>query len=107
MVGLAGLVLLAVLVSVHTVVAAVAVRLLRVRFERRWTPVAAALVVVPMLLVASTLVVAGGLGLGPNLGNAGLAWFLLVVVPLGLGLAVDYLWMPAPEAVELPATGGG
>lgn len=107
MVGLAGMVVLVVLVSVHTLVAAVAVRLLRVRLEHRWTPVAVALVVVPMLLVASTLVVAGGLGLGPNLGSAGLAWFLLVVVPLGLGLAVDYLWMPPPEAVEMPATEGG
>ena len=102
MVGVVGLVGLVVLVAVHTVVAAVAVRLLRVRLATRWAPVVLALAVVPVLLIASTLVVSGGLGFGPDLGSARLAVFLLVAVPLGLGLAVDYLWMPPPEAVDLP-----
>ncbi len=102
MAGLVGLAIVAAMAAVHTVVAAVSVRLLRVRLETPWGPPAAALVLVPMVLFASTLVVAGGLGLGADLGGADVAWFVLVVVPLGLGLAIDYLWMPAPEDVELP-----
>ena len=102
MAGLAGLAVVAALAAVHTGAAAVTVRLLRVRMDTGWGPVAAALVVVPLVLVASTLVVAGGLGLGADLGGPDVAWFVLVVVPLGLGLAIDYLWMPAPEDVELP-----
>lgn len=98
---------MAVLVGGHTLLAAVVVRLLRVRLTTRWTPVVFALAIVPVLLVASTLVVTGGLGLGPNLGDPRLALFVTVAVPLGLGLAIDYLWMPAPEDVELPSPRGG
>lgn len=105
MVGLAGLVGLVVLVAAHTLVAAVTVRLLRVRLTTRWAPVVFALAIVPVVLVASTLVITGGLGLGPDLGSARLALFLLVAAPLGLGMAIDYLWMPPPDEVELPATG--
>ncbi|MFB6353414.1 MAG: hypothetical protein ABEJ92_04955 [Halobacteriales archaeon] len=94
---------LAVIVAGHTLVAAVAVRLLRVRLASRWAPVVVALGVVPLLLVGSTLVLSGWLGLGPDLGSPTAALFVLVAVPLALGLAVDYLWMPPPEAVELPA----
>jgi hypothetical protein len=102
MVGIAAAVGLVVLVGLHTLVAAVATRLLRVRLASRWAPVVFALALVPLLLVASMLVVTGSLGLGPDLGSPGMALFVLVAVPLGLGLAVDYLWMPAPEDVELP-----
>lgn len=104
MVSLAGAVVVAVLVGLHTLVAAVVTRLLRVQLTTRWAPVVFATAIVPVVLVASTLLVTGGLGLGPDLGSPGLALFLLVAVPLGLGLAVDYLWMPAPEDVELPAS---
>ena len=94
---------LAVLVGLHALVAALAVRWLRVRLTSRWAPPLFALVFVPVVLVASTLVFSGGLGVGPDLGDAGLALFLLVALPLGLGLAVDYLWMPHPDDVTLPA----
>lgn len=104
MVGVVGALGLVVLVAGHTLVAAVATRLLRVRLATRWGPVVLALAIIPVVLLASTLLVTGGLGVGPDLGSPGTAVFLLVAVPLGLGLAVDYLWMPAPEDVELPAT---
>lgn len=94
---------LGVLVTSHTVAAALTVRWLRVRLESRWAPPLFALFVVPVLLVGSTMVVSGGLGIGPDLGSPGVALFVLVAVPLGLGLAVDYLWMPDPDTVELPA----
>lgn len=107
MVGLASAIGLVVLVAVHTLVAAVTTRLLRVRLSTRWGPVVFSLVIVPVLLIASTLVVAGGLGVGPDLGSRQVALFVLVGVPLALGLAIDYLWMPAPDEVELPAPRSG
>ncbi|MDZ7700779.1 MAG: hypothetical protein U5J98_01230 [Halobacteriales archaeon] len=107
MVSLGGAVVVGILVAVHTVAAAVATRLLRVRLETAWGPVVFALVLVPLALVASTIVVTGALGLGADLGGPDVAWFLLVVVPLGLGLAIDYLWMPPPDAVGPPAADDG
>lgn len=105
MVGVGAAAGLVALVGLHTLVAAIATRFFRVRLSTRWAPVVFALAFIPVLLVASTLVVTGGLGLGPDLGSPGLAVFILVIVPLGLGLAVDYLWMPAPADVELPTIG--
>lgn len=102
MVSLGGVIVVALLAALHTAVAAVTTRLLRVRLETAWGPVVFAMVLVPLALVTSTIVLTGALGLGTDLGGQDVAWFLLVVVPLGLGLAIDYLWMPPPAAVELP-----
>lgn len=103
MVAVASWLALAALVAVHGLVAALAVRWLRVRLASRWAPPLFALFVVPVLLVGSTLLFSGGLGLGPDLGSPGAALFVLVALPLGLGLAVDYLWMPHPDSMDLPA----
>jgi len=103
MVSIGGAILVGVLVAVHAVIAAVTIRLLRVRLSRSWGPVVLGLGIVPIVLVISTLVVGGAFGLGPDLRGRSIVLFLLVAVPLGLGFAVDYLWMPAPEAVDLPA----
>ena len=95
---------LAVVVGVHTVVAAVATRLFRVRLESRWGPLVYTAVLVPVLLVLSTMVLTGVLGVGPDLGDAGTVVFVLIVVPTVLGVTIDYVWMPAPDEVELPDT---
>lgn len=104
MVSLLAVLGLAVVVAVHTVAAAVVTRLFRVRLETRWAPVVFTLVAVPILLFASTLVVSGVLGLGPDLGDPVTAVFVMIGAPLALGMAFDYLWMPAPDEVELPDT---
>ena len=104
MVSVLGLLGLAVIVAVHTAIAAVATRLLRVRLDSQWGPVVYAVILIPVVLVVSTLVLTGVLGLGPNLGDTGTALFVLVAVPLALGVTIDYVWMPAPEDVELPDT---
>ena len=104
MVSVLGLVGLAVIVVVHTAIAAVVTRLLRVRLESRWGPVVYAVLLIPVALVVSTLVLSGVLGLGSNVGDARTALFLLVAVPLALGVTIDYVWMPAPDEVELPDT---
>ena len=104
MVSVLGLVGLAIIVVVHTAIAAVLTRLLRVRLSSRWGPVVYAVLLIPVVLVVSTLVLSGVLGLGSNLGSPGTAMFLLVAVPLALGVTIDYVWMPAPDEVELPDT---
>ena len=104
MVSVLGLLGLAVIVAVHTAIAAVLTRLLRVRLSSQWGPIVYAVLLIPVVLVVSTLVLSGVLGLGSNLGDARTALFLLVAVPLALGVTIDYVWMPAPDEVELPDT---
>ena len=104
MVSVLGLLGLAVIVAVHTAIAAVLTRLLRVRLSSQWGPIVYAVLLIPVVLVVSTLVLSGVLGLGSNLGSPQTALFLLVAVPLALGVTIDYVWMPAPDEVELPDT---
>jgi hypothetical protein len=104
MVTLGSVLLIGILVGLHVLVSAVTVRLLRVRLTTTWGPVTLALGIVPVLLILSTLVVGGVFQIGPDLGGQSVVLFVLVAVPLGLGFAVDYLWMPAPDEVELPDT---
>lgn len=98
------LVELVVLLGVHTGIAAVLTRVFRVRLSSEWGPLVYAVVLIPVVLVASTMVLSGPLGLGPNLGSLRAVLFLLVIVPLVLGVTIDYVWMPAPEDVEVPDT---
>jgi len=32
------------------------------------------------------------------------ALFVMILVPLALGITIDYVWMPAPDEVDLPET---
>lgn len=104
MVSVLALAGLGVIVAIHIVIAAVLTRLFRVRLDTVWAPVVYVLVFGPVVLTVSTLVLSGVLGLGPDLGSPAAALFLLVGVPLALGLAIDYVWMPAPDEVDLPDT---
>jgi len=64
------------------------------------------LVLTPMLLLISMLVFTGVLnvGTGINLGSPTLVVGLLVALPVVLGAAIDYLYVPPPDDVELPDT---
>ena len=93
---------LAVMVLVNTGLAAVTTRLLRVRLATDWGTAVYVAVLGPLVLGATTLVM-GTLG-GPNLGSRTAVLALLVLFPLTLGVALDVLWMPAPEEVDLPDT---
>jgi len=101
MVSPLGIVIVLVVVAVQTAIAALLIRLFRVRLESQWGPVVFAVTVVPVVLTLTTLVLGR---VGPDLGSRGTVVFLMIGVPLALGLTIDYVWMPAPEAVELPAT---
>ncbi len=102
MVSVVGAVGIAVIVAVNATVAAVATRFFRLRLATRWGPVVYVALLVPPVLVATTLVLSGVLGLGGNLGDADTALLVAIVFPLGLGVAVDLFWMPPPDEVELP-----
>ncbi|MFB6296198.1 MAG: hypothetical protein ABEH66_05065 [Halobacteriales archaeon] len=99
--GVAGVVLI---VAAHTAIAAVLTRVFRVRLKTRWGAAVFALLIIPVVLTLTTLLLSGVLGIGGDLGSRGTAVFVAIFVPLALGILIDYVWMPAPEEVELPAT---
>lgn len=95
----------AVIVAVHTAIAAVLTRYFRVTLDTTWTRAIYAVVFVPLALVVSTIVLSGLLGLGGDLGRE-VALVLSIGLPLALGLAIDLFWMLPPEEVELPERDG-
>ena len=104
MVSAVGAIGLLVIVVVNTAVAALTTRFLRVRMATEWGTAVYVVLIVPVLEFALTLVLSGVLGLGSNLGSPIAALALAIVLPLALGVAFDYFWMPAPDEVELPDT---
>lgn len=92
-------------VVVHTVIAVVGIRFLRVRLGTRWGPIVYALFLLPLVFVPTTVVFGAVLGTGDVTVDPQTLISLLFVVPLGLGFAIDFFWLPAPEAVEVPAEG--
>lgn len=101
MVSVADVVGLLVILGVNTALAALLTRIFRVRLSTRWGSVLYALFLIPVLQVVVVLI-AGGAGLGPNLGAPAVVIGITVVLPLSVGMAFDYFWQPAPEEVELP-----
>jgi len=93
-----------VIVGVHTLLAAVATRYFRVQLQTQWGSAAFALLLTPLLLVVSTLVLSGVLGLGGDLGDRNTAVFAVILLPLVLGYSIDMFWLPAPEEIDLPDT---
>jgi cell division protein FtsW (lipid II flippase) len=92
---------LLVLLGVNTAAAALLTRFFRVRLSTAWGPPLYAGTLGTLALVVSTMVI--GAILGPDLGSAGVVVGVAVLLPLAVGISVDYFWMPAPEEVDLPA----
>lgn len=101
MVSALGVVIALVIVSVQTAIAALLTRLFRVRLDTSWGAVVFAILIIPVVLTLTTLVLGR---VGPNLGSRGTVVFTTIGVPAALGFTIDYVWMPAPAEVELPAT---
>lgn len=93
---------LGILVGCNTIVAAVGTRVFRAHMATRWGSALYTLFVVPLVLLMITLVL--GQVLGPDLGDARTVIGVTVVLPLALGITIDYFWMPAPDEVEVPDT---
>jgi hypothetical protein len=96
--SLAGLLGVAILVLVNAAIAAVCIRLLRVRLSTRLGVAVFAAVLVPVPLFVVVIVGSGVLGLGVDLGSRSMAVWTSIVLPLGLGAAFDVVWMPSPDA---------
>ena len=93
---------LVVLLAANTAIAAVLTRLFRVRLSTRWGGFLYTLLLTPVVLSVVTLLV--GQAVGPDLGGGATVLGATVLVPLSLGIAVDYFWMPSPDEVEVPDT---
>ena len=102
MVTTVGLVGIAVLVVVHTALAAIVTRLFRNRLETGWGGAIYAAIGGGFVLFVSTLVLSGIFGIGGNLGSRYTAVLVVIAMPLLLGITFDYFWMPSPDEVELP-----
>jgi len=94
------------LVAFHTFLAGVATRFFRLQLSTTWGSAVYTLVLIPPLLFVSTIVFTGvlGVGTGINVGSSTILLSLLIALPLALGVAVDYLYVPSPEEYELPDT---
>ncbi|MFW5950442.1 MAG: hypothetical protein ACOCR6_03815 [archaeon] len=93
---------LAVIVLTNTAIAALLTRFFRVRLQTDWAGPLYAFGLGSLSLLVTTLVLAGFLTMGPNLGSPGVVVGVTILTPLALGMAIDYFWMPAPEDVTLP-----
>ena len=101
MVTVVGAIGLLIIVGVNAAVAALLTRFFRVRLDTQWGPLVFALTITPVVLVVLTQVLSA-IGLGFDLGTPGAVVGVAVVLPLALGIAFDYFWMPAPDEVDLP-----
>ena len=59
-----------------------------------------------MLSTENRVIVAFSLGVGVNLGSPAAVLGLMVGLPMGLGVTIDVLYVPAPDEYELPETTG-
>lgn len=91
------------IVVVHTFLAATGTRFFRIRMNTRWGRALYAAIFVPLLLVASTILLTGALGIGSDIGRSA-AVMLVLVVPLILGYSIDLFWIPSPDEIDLPDT---
>lgn len=106
MVSVAGIVGLFVIVGVNTALASLATRFFRVRMSTRLGSALYAILLTPLPMVAVVLVLSGALGFGPDLGGTYAVLGLTVVLPLALGTAFDFFWMPSPDEVDVPERRG-
>ena len=106
MLALFGFVTILALVAFHTLLAGVTTRFFRLRLSTSWGSVVYTIVLTPMLLLVSTLFFTGvlNLGSGVNLGTPTIVIGLFVALPVVLGAAIDYLYVPSPDEYELPDT---
>jgi len=102
MVSVADIVGLLVILGVNSAAAALITRFFRVRLKTRWGSAVYTVLLVPLVLLVSTLVFGGFLGLGPDLGGEMTLIGVTIVLPTTLGAAFDYFWMPSPEEVDVP-----
>jgi hypothetical protein len=100
MVSLVGVVGILVIVGLNTAIAALLTRFFRVRLDTRWGPVVFTLFITPVVLLVPTFLL--GSVVPFDLGSQAAVIAIALLLPLTMGIAFDYLWMPSPDDVELP-----
>lgn len=93
---------LVVLVAINTAVAALGTRFLRVRLHTRVGSAIYVATLVPVALFVVTMAYDVVIRLLPDLGSPAAVIGVAVVLPMALGVTVDYVWMPAPGEIDLP-----
>lgn len=96
------LLLFGVVLVVQTLIAAVMTRYFRVRLNTRPGWVIYTVLLVPLALLATTLVFSGLLNIGPNLGDPAVVLGVMVGMPTALGVTVDVLYVTPPDEYDLP-----
>jgi len=103
MVSVIGLVLLVVVLLIHTLLAAVTTRFFRLRLKTQWGYVVYSFLVIPVVLLATSLVFFGVLRIDGGLSLAPPAFIGIAIgLPLALGFTIDTIYVPAPEEYDLP-----
>jgi hypothetical protein len=106
MATLVNLVLFGGVLVFHTFLAAVLTRFFRIRMNTRAGSLLYAALIIPIVLVATTLVFSGVLGIGVDLGSSAIVLGVMIGMPLVLGFTIDMLYVPAPDEYELPDVQG-
>lgn len=104
MVSVVGLILLLAVLAIHSLISAVAVRFFRLRLQTQWSWIIYTVMILPVVLVASTLFFTGPLEIGVDLGSPAMVFAVMIGVPIAVGVTVDVLYVPPPEEYELPDT---
>ena len=103
MVSVVGLVAFGVVLLIHTLLAAVTTRFFRLRLQTQWGYVVYSFLIIPVVLLATSLVFFGVLGIDGGLDLRPPAFLGIAVgLPLALGFTIDTLYVPAPEEYDLP-----
>ena len=103
MVSVVGLLVFGAVLVVHTLIAAVLTRFFRLRLKTQWGYVVYSFLVIPVVLLATSLVFFGVLGIDGGLNLRPPAFLGIAVgLPLALGFTIDTLYVPAPEEYDLP-----
>lgn len=92
------------IVAVHTLLSAVLTRYFRIALDTAWGTGLFVVAGIPLVLLATTLILSGVLGLGPSLGSPLLVSIVLIAAPLAMGVLVDFLYIPPPAEYDLPET---
>ena len=99
MVSLGTIVGLTFIVSVHTVAAAILTRFFRLHLSTRWGAMLYTVLVIPVVLTVSLLLL-GQLPIFAGMERNTVA-LLTILLPLLLGVTIDFFWMPTPDEVEM------
>jgi len=100
MVTVVGVVGLAILIGINTLIAAVGTRFFRIALVSRVGTIIYIGFFVPMVLLFTTLFLSGFLGLGFDLEDTYLVLLVAIGIPLVLGIGIDLKLARQPDEVD-------